>query len=130
MTNRVECTEITPDNENITMINKAMIATMVNNYCIECGKSNITSQCKSCHQVRYCSKECQTNDWPYHKRLCQAITHYNQNRQVDHDEKDVYFERIQIPHYPDYIAIYNYKRPEDLPTPYGPNTLFDQDSYI
>ena len=29
--------------------------------------------CLDCKFVRYCSKECQTSDWPSHKHLCHSI---------------------------------------------------------
>ena len=30
-------------------------------------------RCTGCKYVRYCSKNCQAEDWPSHKQLCQAI---------------------------------------------------------
>ena len=30
-------------------------------------------RCTGCKYVRYCSKNCQVEDWPWHKQLCQAI---------------------------------------------------------
>ena len=30
-------------------------------------------RCSGCKYVRYCSKNCQVEDWPSHKQLCRAI---------------------------------------------------------
>lgn len=45
--------------------------------CIRCHKPGMAS-CSGCHAARYCSRECQVADRPYHKRLC--------NQQVRFDE--------------------------------------------
>ena len=31
------------------------------------------ARCSGCKYVRYCSKNCQVEDWPSHKQLCRAI---------------------------------------------------------
>jgi hypothetical protein len=38
--------------------------------CRGCGKDENTSACTACKCVYYCSKECQKDDWPTHKKLC------------------------------------------------------------
>ncbi|KAK5653207.1 hypothetical protein OQA88_9105 [Cercophora sp. LCS_1] len=37
--------------------------------CIRCRKPGVAS-CSGCYAARYCSRECQVADRPYHKRLC------------------------------------------------------------
>jgi len=37
--------------------------------CIMCSAAK-TRNCSKCKSVRYCSKECQVNDWPNHKFFC------------------------------------------------------------
>lgn len=39
--------------------------------CAYCNKISTTfKRCSSCKKVRYCSKDCQKNDWPSHKNEC------------------------------------------------------------
>lgn len=39
--------------------------------CKGCGKEDEKlSRCGKCEVVKYCSKECQKNDWDAHKRVC------------------------------------------------------------
>ena len=42
------------------------------NMCRYCGEANAPHVCAQCEQARYCSKECQTNDWKLykHKLIC------------------------------------------------------------
>jgi MYND finger len=39
--------------------------------CKACGKAG-TKKCAKCREVSYCSRECQTRDWPSHKKSCKA----------------------------------------------------------
>jgi hypothetical protein len=41
--------------------------------CEVCEKGGEWQCCGKCKGVFYCSKECQTSDWSYHKRECKAI---------------------------------------------------------
>ncbi len=38
--------------------------------CHTCGNQLNLQRCRGCKQVRYCSRECQTMDWPQHKLIC------------------------------------------------------------
>lgn len=38
--------------------------------CNKCGKTEDLSRCSRCKQVRYCSRNCQLNDWACHKLSC------------------------------------------------------------
>ena len=49
-------------------------------YCIprlHCGRKcfsiHALQKCNSCHQVLYCSKDCQRRDWKRYKLACQAF---------------------------------------------------------
>ncbi|KAF2820744.1 hypothetical protein CC86DRAFT_428592 [Ophiobolus disseminans] len=43
--------------------------------CAVCHKAvTISQRCKACVNIYYCSKECQTQDWPMHKLVCRAFT--------------------------------------------------------
>ena len=42
--------------------------------CCSCSKDGGQfPRCSRCKYVRYCSKNCQVEDWPLHKQLCRAI---------------------------------------------------------
>lgn len=43
------------------------------NKCIKCGL-NGTFICTRCNSL-YCSKQCQVDDWPAHKKYCADLTH-------------------------------------------------------
>lgn len=46
----------------------------VNTLCAKCSCSpksnNPFPECSKCHEIRYCSRECQVNDWKRHKTAC------------------------------------------------------------
>ena len=43
--------------------------------CQMCGeKSEKMKKCSACKQVRYCSKDCQLEDWNGHKKSCKKAT--------------------------------------------------------
>lgn len=43
---------------------------MLKETCRVCFKSSILKQCSKCCEVIYCSRECQIEDWKYHKKQC------------------------------------------------------------
>ena len=42
--------------------------------CEEYGLNVQLSACSRCKLIKYCSKECQTQDWKKHKSICNSIT--------------------------------------------------------
>ena len=40
--------------------------------CNYCGKSFPKKTCMRCKEISYCSRECQKNDWPMHKKICSS----------------------------------------------------------
>jgi hypothetical protein len=38
--------------------------------CRNCGKSGQLRQCGNCKQVKYCTRNCQKEDWKEHKKNC------------------------------------------------------------
>ena len=60
------------------MASHPILGTMGNNVsnlseCDGSGKSCVTErlkQCTNCQGVRYCSRDCQRNDWKNHKKMC------------------------------------------------------------
>ena len=38
--------------------------------CWSCGCLDVCQLCSGCYNARYCSKECQRDQWPHHKRCC------------------------------------------------------------
>ena len=46
--------------------------------CAGCGKrpsSRSINRCEGCHIVRYCNRECQVQDWSFHKKFCRYLQH-------------------------------------------------------
>lgn len=41
--------------------------------CETCNKQGEWQKCGKCESVFYCSKECQTHDWPDHKKCCKLL---------------------------------------------------------
>lgn len=47
-------------------------------HCDHCLKeSDDLKKCAKCHKMHYCDKECQQNDWKYHKNECKVFRHKN-----------------------------------------------------
>lgn len=42
--------------------------------CTTCHSPSTPRRCSTCKPVHYCSRACQTHDWPLHKQLCRAST--------------------------------------------------------
>eukprot|EP01127_Copromyxa_protea_P005361 TRINITY_DN15300_c0_g1_i1.p1 TRINITY_DN15300_c0_g1~~TRINITY_DN15300_c0_g1_i1.p1 ORF type:complete len:370 (-),score=69.05 TRINITY_DN15300_c0_g1_i1:124-1233(-) len=38
--------------------------------CYVCGKATGLKGCSRCKKVKYCGRECQTRDWPFHRDTC------------------------------------------------------------
>ncbi|KAK4960900.1 hypothetical protein LTR10_001389 [Elasticomyces elasticus] len=45
-------------------------STSVRQVCGICGNTGVLFKCGRCKSLYYCSKSCQAQDWPVHKRLC------------------------------------------------------------
>jgi len=45
--------------------------------CVACGKRPPEPKphpvCNRCNRARYCSRDCQTSDWHWHKRECRPV---------------------------------------------------------
>lgn len=54
------------------------------NACTLCGKADALL-CLQCKNARYCSKECQTSDWPLHKLLCTQFKHFDHTKRPSDD---------------------------------------------
>eukprot|EP00439_Symbiodinium_sp_Y106_P013470 s277_g1.t3 len=51
--------------------------------CAHCGQPPGVLRCAGCHQVAYCSKACQREDWPYHRSSCSATAKKGERALVD-----------------------------------------------
>jgi hypothetical protein len=49
---------------------QALVGSFVPFKCAFCDTQEKMPRCGRCRQVRYCSRECQTLDWPQHKTSC------------------------------------------------------------
>ncbi|CAG2112603.1 unnamed protein product [Medioppia subpectinata] len=57
-------------------------------FCDNCLKrEDQLKRCQKCHQMYYCGKECQTNDWKYHKNECKAFRHNDFHRDLFSSEE-------------------------------------------
>lgn len=55
------------------VVEQVVASTAVPRGCHVCGRAAAKLlQCSKCKQRRFCSRECQTADWPSHKRQCAA----------------------------------------------------------
>lgn len=41
--------------------------------CVKCGKVGAKFKCSRCLISCYCSKQCQENHWPFHKKPCKSF---------------------------------------------------------
>lgn len=48
-------------------------ASEINTICPVCLKNQDLKGCSKCQKVKYCGRECQTNDWPRHKLECPIL---------------------------------------------------------
>ncbi|OAL01043.1 hypothetical protein IQ06DRAFT_347119 [Phaeosphaeriaceae sp. SRC1lsM3a] len=46
-----------------------------------------TFRCTGCGDIKYCSKQCQKNDWPIHKILCKTIKDFSEAQRPGSDYK-------------------------------------------
>ena len=52
--------------------------------CPTCFKEADLFMCSRCEDIFYCSRQCQTADWPIHKLLCEKLSRYQQRPRADH----------------------------------------------
>ncbi|KAI1333900.1 hypothetical protein F5Y15DRAFT_320884 [Xylariaceae sp. FL0016] len=87
--------------------------------CIVCDYSPRTYFCKGCKQARYCSKLCQTDDWPTHRRLCQQLYEQSQSESptiLVFGPNDSHPTLQQISNYQDFYQIVHKSATEDCDT--------------
>ncbi|KAF2134700.1 hypothetical protein P153DRAFT_329293 [Dothidotthia symphoricarpi CBS 119687] len=68
--------------------------------CTEVG----TKVCSGCHEIRYCSKQCQKSDWPIHKLLCKTLDDFSDDKRPQKDGREykrgIYFPKAgETPHF-------------------------------
>jgi hypothetical protein len=88
--------------------------------CDRCGESEPDlRRCQACGQVWYCSKKCQTSEWPYHKFTCQPDKVTTADRLALAVRKDL------VPEHPQTYEDYGFSRvPLSVDGVPGPNMLF------
>ena len=55
--------------------------------CWQCGKAN-PKRCSGCRLARYCSRECQWQDWPDHRAQCRLWSCGQEEEQTESDEEE------------------------------------------
>lgn len=65
--------------------------------CSEFGKFN----CASCTGIRYCSRECEKNDWPTHKIICKTLIYFSEAQRPGTEYKRAirFPKNCQRPHF-------------------------------
>lgn len=86
--------------------------------------SNVSTQkCASCGEIKYCSKQCQRNDWPIHKILCKTFKDFSDPQRPGPDYKHA----IRFPkngEQPHFFWLQHVIKPE-LPSAPGVNNLVE-----
>jgi hypothetical protein len=56
----------------------------INKIIKKCSKCNTKTStvCVNCHFIHYCSKKCQTKDWPIHKSICNSLPFPEKNSNI------------------------------------------------
>ncbi|KAF9074767.1 hypothetical protein BDP27DRAFT_1316810 [Rhodocollybia butyracea] len=58
-------------------------AVHVGGVCARCLPADINLRtCSACTMMRYCSEECQDNDWPKHRQICSSSRRQNEVRRL------------------------------------------------
>lgn len=58
---------------NIMFLRKLTCCPESMNHCRCCNKIVEKGFCKGCRVIKYCSKQCQLQDWPFHKEECKDV---------------------------------------------------------
>ena len=55
--------------------------------CPNATQTSSLSECSSCHQTRYCSKDCQVKHWDSHKEQCKIVRKQLKAQEKEKEEK-------------------------------------------
>ena len=47
------------------------------------------SMCSKCNSAYYCSRECQVEDWPKHKSMCNEVCEFKKNKETSFDSSGI-----------------------------------------
>eukprot|EP01084_Bolivina_argentea_P248377 415443_1 len=66
-----------PSTDLVNSILKELTSMENNKWCYQCFKcQHVLLQCSKCKLAKYCSVECQTNNWKYHKNSCDSPNNF------------------------------------------------------
>lgn len=70
----------------VSRLQKALMDKCSNPGCKNTSAEGSLSECASCHQSRYCGRECQLAHWPDHKTRCKEIRNELRAKEIEKQE--------------------------------------------
>lgn len=77
----------------VSRLQKALLDKCSNPGCKNTSAEGSLSECASCHQTRYCGRECQLAHWPDHKTKCKEVR--NELRAKEKEKQDIITAALQ-----------------------------------
>lgn len=77
----------------VSRLQKALMDKCSSPGCKNTSAEGSLSECASCHQARYCCRECQLAHWPEHKTRCKEIR--NELRAKEKEKQDIITAALQ-----------------------------------
>lgn len=83
---RIPCSCLDEKYQEVKSVSKVNLCR--NRNCCRLEKRRKLLYCAACNTVNYCSRECQVEDWPRHKKSCGVLKHFAKDAERESgDEK-------------------------------------------